>query len=186
MRPRQAGSARRYARALLDVALTRGEAEAVRRDLGEAVATIHSHPELQSVLVHPALGAERKRKIVSAIWSSGRASALTVRLLGLLVDRDRIALLPSIDKAYAALWNEHRGVVSAEAVSAAPLGPEQEKALAEAVRRATGREVELAKSVDPGLRGGMLLRMMGRTYDGSVRGRLRALRARLVQGAERG
>jgi F-type H+-transporting ATPase subunit delta len=186
MRPGQAGSARRYARALLDVAHAGGEADTVRRELGDAVRTIHSHPELRVVLAHPALAAERKRKVVAAIWSPGRASALTVRLLELLVDRDRIALLPAIENAYAALWNEQRGIVSAEAVSAAPLGPEQEKALAEAIKRATGREVELARSVDPALRGGVLLRMMGRTYDGSVRGRLRALRSRLVQGAERG
>jgi len=122
---------------------------------------------------------------VTAIWSEGRATALTVRLLELLVGRDRITLLPGIEKAFAALWNDNRGVVAAEAVTAAPLGPDQERALAEAIRRTTGREVELSASLDPALRGGVLLRLLGRTYDGTVRGRLRALRERLVQGTER-
>jgi F0F1-type ATP synthase delta subunit len=47
-----------------------------------------------------------------------------------------------------------------------------------------GKQIELRRRVDPGLMGGLLLRMEGRIYDGSVRSRLRALREQLA-GAER-
>ena len=39
---------------------------------------------------------------------------------------------------------------------------------------------ELQARADPALVGGLLVKMAGRTYDGTVRGRLRALRQRLV------
>jgi F-type H+-transporting ATPase subunit delta len=57
----------------------------------------------------------------------------------------------------------------------------------QALAALTGRAVELKSRVDPALVGGMLVNIEGRTYDGSVRARLLALRRRLsgVDGAGR-
>ena len=179
MKPRAGGAARRYARALLDVALQQGDAEALRRELREAAALLAAQKDLKSALEHPALPAEAKRKIVEAVWGR-RGSKLLARLMGLLAERGRVALLPAIEESYGALWNAHRGVVAAEAVAAVPLDEAQARAVAEALRRATGKKVELQTRVDAALVGGLLVKMEGRTYDGTVRGRLRALRQRLV------
>jgi F-type H+-transporting ATPase subunit delta len=73
-------------------------------------------------------------------------------------------------------------VVEAEAVSAAELLAEQRSALALALGRVSGKEVDLRTRKDPALIGGVLVRMAGKSYDGTVRGRLRALKARLVHG----
>ena len=179
MKPRAQGAARRYARALLDVALQKGEAEALRRELRETADLLAAHKDLRSALEHPALSAEAKKKLVDAVWGR-RGSALLARLMGLLAERGRTALLPAIEETYGALWNAHRGVVAAEAVSAVPLDEGQARAVAAALRRATGKEVELQSRADQALLGGLLVKMAGRTYDGTVRGRLRALRQRLV------
>jgi len=53
-------------------------------------------------------------------------------------------------------------------------------ALSAAIGGGLGKQVELRQHLDPDLLGGLLLRMEGRVYDGSVRGRLRALRERLA------
>ena len=174
------GTARRYARALLDVALEKGEAEALRAELAAMVAVIAAHEELAALLAHPAISAERKRKLVSAVAGRARASDLLTRLLTIMGERDRLDLLPMVTAAYAKLWNAHRGVVAAEAVSATPLDETQTRAVARVLGAATGREVDLSARVDPRLLGGMLVKMEGRTYDGSVRARLLALRRTLA------
>jgi len=179
---REQGAARRYARALLDVALPQGDPESLRRELGEARATIDAHKELRAALEHPALPSESKRKLVAALWG-GRGSKILGRLLDMLAERGRFPLLPAIEEAFTALWNVHRGVVSAEAVSAVPLDEAQTRAVAEALRKATGKEVELRTRTDAAVLGGVLVNMAGSTYDGTVRGRLRALRRRLVDPA---
>ena len=180
MKPRAQGVARRYARALLDVAGQQGAAaEALRRELREATALLAAQPDLRKALEHPALPAERKRKVVGAVWGRG-TSPIMVRLLDLLVERGRMELLPAIEESFSALWNAQRGVVAAEAVSALALDEAQTRAVAEALRKATGKDVELQTRTDPALLGGILVKMAGRTYDGTVRGRLRALRQRLV------
>jgi F-type H+-transporting ATPase subunit delta len=174
------GTARRYARALLEVALEKGEAEALRAELQAMVAVLAAHEDLAALLAHPAVSAERKRKLVSAVASRAKASDLLTRLLTLMGERDRLGLLPMVEAAYAKLWNAHRGVVAAEAVSATPLDETQTRAVAGALGAVTGREVDLKARVDPRLLGGMLVKMEGRTYDGSVRARLLALRRTLA------
>jgi F-type H+-transporting ATPase subunit delta len=162
------------------VALQRGEDAAVAQGLREAVALLGGHPELSNVLTHPAVSAERKRAVVDAVWKKAE-SALLQRLLQLLAASERLELLPEVARAYIELWNAHRGVVTAEVITAVALDAEQEKRLAEALGRAAGgRSVELQAELDPSLLGGVLVKMEGRVYDASVRGRIRALRQHLL------
>jgi F-type H+-transporting ATPase subunit delta len=174
--------ARRYARALLDVALEKGGAERVAASLAGAVQLLADQAELRRVLTHPALSVEKKKKIAEAVWKA-EPDPLFGRLIALLVDRDRMALLPGIHQSFVDLWNQQRGIVSAEAISATPLDAAQQKALTAAATTLAGRTVDLTASVDDGLLGGVVLRMDGRTYDGSIRARLRALRTRLAPDA---
>jgi len=183
VKPARSGTARRYARALLDVALEKKQAEPLREELDAVVGMVGGHRDLAALLANPAVSAERKRKLAEAVARQAKLSDLATRLLTLLGERDRLAELPAIAAAYARLLNAHRGVVAAEAVSAAPLDEAQAQAVARALGGVTGGEVDLTTRVDPALVGGMLVKMQGRTYDGSVRARLLSLRRRL-SGAE--
>lgn len=169
------GAARRYARALLDVAKT--DADALQAELAAAGSALNGSAELQRVLGHPALPAERRRKVAAAVFTG---SPLLGKLVAMLLERDRIALLPEISRQYTTLWNEQRGVIPAEAVTAAPMDTKQAEALGQALADATGKQVALRTRVDPTLLGGVMVHMAGRTYDGSVRTRLLALRERLT------
>jgi F-type H+-transporting ATPase subunit delta len=180
------GPARRYARALLEVALAQAEAERIRRELGEAAALLQEHGPLLEALTHPAVGAEGRKRLVQAVWVRLGAAELLMRLLALLAEKNRLALLPAIADSFAALWNAHRGVVSAEAVSATPLDRAQQAALEGAIAQVTGSTAELKTCIEPALLGGVLVRVSGRTYDGSVRRRLQTLRQRLAGVEEHG
>jgi F-type H+-transporting ATPase subunit delta len=175
--------ARRYARALLDVAVAQGEGAvlALRDELRALAPALEGHPELRAALLHPGVTAEQKRRLLAALVDRGGSSALLGRLLDVLAARDRIALLPDVVEAYAEIANAARGVVSAEVASAVPLPEDQRRALATALR-GTGADVDvdLRTRVEPELVGGLLVRTGGRTYDGSVRTRLAALKRRLA------
>ena len=171
--------ARRYTRALLDVAAEKGDS-GLLEDLEVLARLFAEHAELRAVLLHPAIPGDKKTAVIAALWRGRRASDLLLRLITLLVQRDRLELLPLIAAAYRRLWNAQRGIVEAEAVSARELDETEAQTLAAAAGSAAGKQVELRRSVDPGLMGGLLLRMEGRIYDGSVRARLRALRKRLA------
>src|SRR3990172_7245779 len=149
MKPRSRGVARRYAKALLELTLTAGDPAALGRDLASAAELLEAQDELRRMLAHPAVPAERKRAIAAAIFKG--APALFSRLMQLLVERERTQLLPDIARAYATLWNAHRQVAAARAVTAVPLSADQAAALAAALGRVSGKTVELENTVDPDL-----------------------------------
>jgi F-type H+-transporting ATPase subunit delta len=174
------GAARPYARALLEIAVEQGTAARVRQDLHRATIDLEGSRDLCRVLTHPAVLPGRKEKIVAAVWPEGALDPLVMRLLAMLVRRDRVLLLPEIGRIYTEAWNTQRGVVSAQATSAMPLSPQQRTGVERAIVETTGLTADLQTAVDPALVGGLVLRMGGKTYDGSVRGRLRRLRQQLL------
>ena len=71
MRSSSLGAARRYARALLDVALGGADPEAVHGELDEAVRLLGDSRDLARFLTHPAVSVEKKKKVVAAVWAEG-------------------------------------------------------------------------------------------------------------------
>ena len=170
------GAARRYARALIDVAGPAGAAD-VKSALGQAAVVVAQNAALRQALSHPALAAERKKALLKAVFKG--TPAVFVRLLELLVDRGRLGLLGLIQQEFVALYNASHGIVVARAVSAQALDPGQQQALGAALRAVTGKQVEIEASLEPAVLGGLRIEMEGRVYDGSVRARLAALKQRL-------
>jgi F-type H+-transporting ATPase subunit delta len=173
------GAARRYARALLDVALQKADPVALRRELETVALSFEAHAELRGLLTHPALSSDKKQALAAAVFK-GAVSELPQRLIALLAEANRLELLPAIARSYAALLNAHRNVAAAEVVSAVTLADDQRAAIEAALCKATGMGVELSARVDKTLLGGVLVKIAGRHFDGSVRSRLRALRERLT------
>jgi F-type H+-transporting ATPase subunit delta len=173
--------ARRYARALFDAASREGKDVplALRDELRAVAPLLTGHAELRQALLHPGLGVEPRRRVLAALAERAGASVLLRRLLDLLAVRDRVAFLPDIVEAYADVANAARGVVSAVAVSAVAPTEAQTRALAATLGGPAG-PAELRTRVDPELIGGLLVTVGGKTYDGTVRTQLRALRRRLA------
>ena len=94
----------------------------------------------------------------------------------------RLDLLPEIEAAFRAAWNAERGVVEAEAVTAVALADAQKDAIAKVLGGISGLGVDLKTRLDPKVLGGVLVKMAGKSYDGTVRGRLKAMKSRLVYG----
>jgi F-type H+-transporting ATPase subunit delta len=173
--------ARRYARALAGVAGAEGgeRALALRDELRAFVPQLERHTQLRQALAHPALAAEQKRRLLLALADAAKLTPLVKRLVELLSTRDRLALLPDVVEAYAEIANAAHGVVAAEVASAVPLVAEQKRAL-ETALKGTAASVELRTRVEPALVAGLVVHAFGRTYDGSVRQQLAALRRRLA------
>ncbi len=176
--------ARRYARALLEVARAPGGGtpRELQGELDGFAELLETSAELRQAVLNPALPAEPRRRVLAALAGRVGASPLLHRLLELLVANDRLALLPAIAEAYTDALDALEGRLRGEAVTAVPLPEPQQAALATALCGAVNRTVELDNRVDPGVLGGVLVRLGGRTFDGTVRTRLRALRERLAWG----
>jgi F-type H+-transporting ATPase subunit delta len=106
-----------------------------------------------------------------------------LNLIVLLLRRGRIELLPRVAQEFARLDDLRNHVIHATAISAAPMGKDEVRALTARLEQLTGGRVELATDVDPSILGGVVVRLGDRLIDGSVRGRLERLRSQLASGA---
>ena len=140
------GAAIRYARALFDVAKKEADIQKVGRELDEFTTVVTSHEGLTKALSNPAVPVQRKRAVIEQLLA--RAGAVTptlAKLLLLLAERDRLALLPELARAYESRLMDHAQVVRAELTSAVPLSAERVAALQQGLQRVTGRQVQLTR-----------------------------------------
>jgi len=180
MTSRAAGT--RYARALFDVARKENrDVEQVGRELEAFARLVAGNEELSRVLSNPAIPMVRKRAVVEALLArSGAVSPVLSKLLLMLADRDRLAILPDVAVGYRTRIMQHLNVVRAEVVTATPLPSDRVAALHAGLARATGRTVQLESRVDPSLIGGAVTRVGSTVYDGSVATQLQKLKQELV------
>jgi F-type H+-transporting ATPase subunit delta len=179
-----ATAARRLAHALLEGVDPHAEAPAaIRAALARVRKFLVDDPGARTFLAHPRVDRDAKERLLAVVVSDARDEGRVARLVRLLSSRGRLDLVPSIEENYIAQWNERRGVLAGEIVSPAPLDGAQVERVRAALSRVAGLTVELAARVDPSVVGGVLVRLQGRTLDGTARGRLQMLRARLHQAA---
>jgi len=174
-------SAARYARALLDVTIKESQPEQAEQDLTAFLDLLARHPELQRALTHPTVAVAAKRAVVQQLVDRLTPSAPTGKLLLMLADRDRLALLPELLDVYRERLTEHRQIVRAEVTTAAPLPQERATQLQQRLAAMTGRQVTLTTKVDPSLIGGVVTRIGSTVYDGSVATQLQNIRHRLAE-----
>lgn len=201
-------TARRYAEAAFELAERDGTHDAWLAALSAAAEALTEEAVLR-IVDNPAISLRERQEAVEAIFGSPafarlleaavarlpqpdadppsiqaqvaeRVGRQVARLVELLVERRRVGLLPRVAEAYRQLLYAERGIVEAEVASAAPLTEAERDALRERLERLAGRQVELRERVDPGLLGGLVVRIGDRLYDASVRGRLERLRTQLI------
>ena len=178
------GAAKRYARALFDVAQKEADIQQVGREIAAFSALMSGHEMLSRTLVNPAIPAARKRAVVEQLLARGGTFTPVVsKLLLLLADRDRLALVPDLAAAYEARLMEHAHVVHAQLTTAVALPTDRVAALQQGLAGATGRQVRMETRVDPAIIGGAVARIGSTVYDGSVTTQLQKVKERLVNAA---
>lgn len=175
-------AARRYAKALFQLAAESGQVAQVRGEMGALAALLEQSPELAGVLFQPLYPVEQRAAVLAAVTERLQAGALLRRFYQVLIDHRRLLDFEAIRAEFERLADESAGVERAQVRSASPLSEAQQQRLRRALGARLGRDVELEIEVDPALLGGLVARVGDLVFDGSVRTQLRQLRHSLVSG----
>ena len=136
---------------------------------------------LQTVLTNPAVPVHAKRELVKGLVARMQPSAPVGKLLVLLADRDRLAMVPDLLATYRERLMEFRKIVRAEVTTAVPLSENRLAELKQRLAQVTGRDVAVTTKVDPSIVGGLVARVGSTVYDGSIATQLEALKKRLAE-----
>jgi F-type H+-transporting ATPase subunit delta len=165
----------RYALALFGLARDGDVLDAVAADLAGLQTLLDESADLRRVIRSPVISREDQGRALTAIGKRAGFAELTTKFLGLLAVHRRLFALPEIIKAYGAMLADHKGEVAAELVSAVPLSEKQVAQIKDQLSGKIGKQITLSARVDPGLLGGLVVRVGSRMLDASLRTKLRQL-----------
>ena len=168
----------RYAKAVLAHAKEQQTLEAVNEDMKSISKTIQGSTELQQVLQSPVIKLADKKAVLTEIFSG--INVTTERLIGILVENNRINLLGAIAEKYSELYDDLRGEQVALVTTAVPLSSELEAKVLLKVQELTGGKAVLENKIDPSIIGGFILRVGDLQYNASVANQLNNLKRDLL------
>jgi F-type H+-transporting ATPase subunit delta len=173
--------ARRYAKALFDLAVEAGRIEPWAEGLAALQKAVASSPELRDLLENPVHAREQRQAVAGQLARALSLDPLPTHLLALLAERNRLAYLSGIADTFADLADLKLGRVRAKVTSAVPLADAEAEALSRKLAAATGAQVLLERVVEPALLGGVVTQVGSLVYDGSLRAQLETLRRSMKQ-----
>ena len=172
--------ARRYASALGDVVLERGEAAEVRAELVQWEEMIQSTPNLLEVLRNPTIGLDQKRAVLNKLIERAQPRQTTVNFLKVLLQNHRLTSLGEINRKFAETLDERAGMVLATVTTARPVTESSQQQLHARLTGLTGKKVRVDFATDPDLIGGVVTRIGSTVYDGSVRNQLQMIKEKMA------
>ena len=169
------GVAKPWAIAVFNAAINQDITEQVLGDLASIAEVMKANPQFRAYLSSPEVLTEDKKQMLMDVFGE-RTAGLVMRLLGLLIEKNRFAHLEAISDAYEYLYEQRAGIVEATVITAVPLDEEVERKTVGKLERATGKTIRLNKKVDKKILGGMIVMIEDTIIDGSIRHQLERLR----------
>ena len=169
-------AARRYAEALLGLAEDDRSVEAFRASLGR-VSSAFDRATVAALRDRAVPLARRERALAAA---TAEEPAAIRALLQLLLERDRIALLPHVARSLGDIVDERAGIAKARLTTAVALDEADRERLIRRLERASGKKVKATFAVDPALIGGARVQLGDRLFDSSLSAKLAALGRQLA------
>jgi F-type H+-transporting ATPase subunit delta len=167
-----------YARALFEIAQAEGNIDTVENELFRMARAFESNEQLRSTLTDTTIPADRRQSIIEQLLG-GKASNTTTQLVSLVVGSGRSRDLPAIIDTLVKRASSEKKLEVAEVRSAVELTDDQQKRLAAALTKATGKQVNLKVVVDPAVMGGLVATVGDEVIDDTVRTRLEQLKSRI-------
>ena len=169
--------ARPYAEAAFQIARD-GQALSAWSDMLRFAASIVGDARVAQALDNPRLDAAAKESLLLSIGGD-RFTPEARNFVRVLVEAERIELLPQIAEMFDALKNEAEAVAKATIESAFELDDAQVAQLRAALEKRFGKRIETTLVVNPELIGGARVTVGDAVLDGSVQAKLDAMRAQL-------
>lgn len=170
----------RYAKALLDLAISNSTVEEYQNEFAAVAQIYKEERDLVTFLFSPQKNLATKKALITHVFS-GSISRNILNLLLLLLEKGRINSLPDIYTAYEKMADEYRKILNISVITALPLSKEQLDGISEkfkAIYHASS--VKITVETDNALVGGIRVVVGDKLYDGTVKGKLLKMQSALT------
>lgn len=165
--------ARPYAEAVFKLARENGSLFSWSEML-DAVSSIVQESQIRELISNPQISSTKLREIIFGACGK-KLNEDSKRLVSLLIDNQRLPVLPQIHELFEQLKAQHESILEAEVVSAFPLDSGQLEKLVSILEAKFQRKVKAKVNVDSELIGGVRIKIGDQVVDSSVYGKLEAM-----------
>ncbi|MEK2534627.1 F0F1 ATP synthase subunit delta [Tetragenococcus halophilus] len=170
--------AKRYGKAIYELATEKGQAEDVYNELLSLREIFEALPDLGNILSDRRLNLQEKRSLMDELIQN--FTGIVYNALEVIFKYGRMYDLLLIIDEYEKRYDDDKGLLLGSVTTAVPLKKEQKDKLATKVAQKFGYETaNLQENVDPSIVGGILVETNGRVIDGSLKTQIENLRKKL-------
>jgi F-type H+-transporting ATPase subunit delta len=176
--------AHRYAKAFFSLGRKQGlpKLEKLGTDLSAIELALKKSPALAQLCKSPLFSATEKNKVLQKILSTIKADGYTVNFLGLLAENGRLDNIFGVITVFKELLDAEKGVLHGELVTAVKIAESKRVAVLGQLEKQAGRSLDITYTVDPGILGGIILKVGDRVLDASLRAQLFFLKDNIKRG----
>jgi len=178
--------ARPYARAIFEIATGAGALGEWSESLAVAGQLLGDRG-LAEYLGDPEFSDDKRLEFLNSLFGKAGSHLLAGgdkrgnNFLKLLLENDRVAILPEISEHFETLKANVENSVDAVVTSAVALSEEQVQEIADSLKQRLGRDIRITAEIDETLIGGAVIRAGDVVIDGSLRARLEGLATALTK-----
>lgn len=172
--------AKEYGDGLYALARDEGLTAELLSQMTEVEKLFRQEPDFLRLLGNMSLPKTERIEILDNAFR-GQVHPYLLNFLKILCERGSLNEFSSCRAAYYALYRKEFSIAEATVTTAEPLSDTRREQLLEKLRSMTGKQIVLHEKQDASLIGGVLLEMEGRTYDNTIRNRLKNVHDAMVQ-----
>lgn len=175
--------AKRYAKALFNLALEGGQVEQYCQELDGFAGLLREAPSVADAIQNPLYPEATRKSIFATVAEKSGLTPIMRSYVGLLLEKGRLQHLPEIAEYYHRLMDEHANIARAKISAASALDEAAVQGIAKSLEKMTGKKVVVEFKQDPSLIGGVVAQIGDLVLDGSVRRQLLNFKETLKRGA---
>ena len=172
--------AKRYAKALAQLAEEKKIVDKTRDDLAAFVGAVDTLPALQKLLASPVFTPENKKAVIKELSAKLGLQSTTQRFVEHLAETGRIRYVKDVHEAFLEILAERLNRASVRLTSAATISPSDLAEMKKKLEALTGKQVDIDAKVDASLIGGAKAQIGSVVYDGTIKNQLNKMRNQLM------
>jgi F-type H+-transporting ATPase subunit delta len=165
----------RYAKALLDLAITESNLDACYADMKLIEEVCAENSDFVLLLKSPIINMDKKISIINEIFGK-KLSKITSLFINIITNKKRESLIPLIAQNFIALHKTHNKIATAKVITASPLDEGLRAEVSKYVKSKTDFNIDLIEEIDEAIIGGAIIKMGDQQLDGSVRRNIKELK----------
>jgi len=173
--------AKRYAKALVELAHEKKVVDQTRTDLASFVEAVEGSALLQRLFASPAFTPAAKKAVIGDLAARMKLQPTTTRFLSHLAEAGRARSFRDVQQGFEELLAQRQNRARAQVTTAAALAPAELADIKKKLEALTGKQVEIEAKAEPAVIGGVRAQIGSVVYDGTIKNQLGKIREQLAK-----